>query len=198
MGLFARDPSRPSPAWSPIMSANRRPPGPSSPSGGLRSRTRPLLKTVSSSSALFLFLPFYWTWKRPPRLFRSSWVSLPWSSGAIFFFVTASCPTIGRASKPGAMATVIYGTLASLVGGYLVFRKKVLGMGTMEWILSDRILHPLRRSQPCNEGNLRKELLDRFVLQKGDNREASKRPGGSHSGLSGYQLIALSPMTHHP
>jgi Na+/proline symporter len=55
--------------------------------------------------------------------------------GAIFFFVTAMSFYWKRATKWGAFWTVIYGTVASLAGGYFVFTKKVLGMATMEFIL---------------------------------------------------------------
>jgi len=85
--------------------------------------------------ALFLFLPFYWTWKRPPELLSVFMGLAAMGLGAIFFFVTAMSYYWKGASKWGAMVTVIYGTVASLVGGYLVFQKKVIGMGTMEWIL---------------------------------------------------------------
>lgn len=85
--------------------------------------------------ALFLFLPFYWTWKRPPELLSVFMGLAAMGLGAIFFFVTALSYYWKGATKWGAMSTVIYGTIASLVGGYLVFSKKILGMGTMEWIL---------------------------------------------------------------
>ncbi|HPH41227.1 MAG TPA: hypothetical protein PLL73_02110, partial [Syntrophorhabdaceae bacterium] len=51
------------------------------------------------------------------------------------FFVTAMSFYWKRATKWGAFWTVIYGTLATLAGGYFVFTKKVIGMATMEWIL---------------------------------------------------------------
>ncbi|HPU30442.1 MAG TPA: hypothetical protein PLM71_08985 [Syntrophorhabdaceae bacterium] len=55
--------------------------------------------------------------------------------GAIFFFVTAMSFYWKRATKWGAFWTVVYGTIATLAGGYFVFTKKVLGMATMEFIL---------------------------------------------------------------
>ena len=57
--------------------------------------------------------------------------------GAIFFFVTAVSYYWKGATKWGAIATVIYGTLATLWGGWAVLARKpaLLGMGTMEWIL---------------------------------------------------------------
>lgn len=98
-------------------------------------KDRTLIRLSYFLIALFLFLPFYWTWKRPPELLSVFMGLAAMGLGAIFFFVTAMSYYWKGASKAGAMATVIYGTLASLVGGYLVFQKKVLGMGTMEWIL---------------------------------------------------------------
>jgi len=57
--------------------------------------------------------------------------------GAVFFFVTDISYYWKRATKWGAVCTVIYGTLATLFGGWAVLAKKppLLGMGTMEWIL---------------------------------------------------------------
>jgi Na+/proline symporter len=85
--------------------------------------------------ALFLFLPFYWTWKRPPELLSMFMGLAAMGLGAIFFFVTAISFYWKKATKWGAFWTVIYGTVATLTGGYLVFTKKVLGMATMEFIL---------------------------------------------------------------
>jgi Na+/proline symporter len=57
--------------------------------------------------------------------------------GAVFFFVTAISYYWKGATKWGATCTVIYGTVATLFGGWAVLSKKpaLLGMGTMEWIL---------------------------------------------------------------
>jgi Na+/proline symporter len=57
--------------------------------------------------------------------------------GAVFFFVTAISYYWKRATKWGAVCTVVYGTLATLYGGWAVLSRKppLLGMGTMEWIL---------------------------------------------------------------
>jgi Na+/proline symporter len=55
--------------------------------------------------------------------------------GAVFFFVTAISYYWKRATKWGAVCTVIYGTVMTLYGGWAVLYKKTLGMGTMEWIL---------------------------------------------------------------
>ena len=57
--------------------------------------------------------------------------------GAIFVFVTVVSYYWKGATKIGAMATVIFGTVAALWGGWAVFGSKppLIGMGTMEWIL---------------------------------------------------------------
>jgi Na+/proline symporter len=87
--------------------------------------------------ALFLFLPFYWTLYRPPELLSIFMGMAAMGLGAVFFFVTAISYYWKRATKWGAVATVVYGTLATLFGGWAVLAKKppLLGMGTMEWIL---------------------------------------------------------------
>jgi sodium/proline symporter len=87
--------------------------------------------------ALFLFLPFYWTLKRPPDLLSIFMGMAAMGLGAVYFFVTAISYYWKRATKWGAVCTVIYGTVMSIVGGYYVLFKKppALGMGTMEWIL---------------------------------------------------------------
>jgi Na+/proline symporter len=40
-----------------------------------------------------------------------------------------------RATKWGALCTVLYGVAMTLYGSWAVLYKKVLGMGTMEWLL---------------------------------------------------------------
>jgi Na+/proline symporter len=87
--------------------------------------------------AFFLFLPFYWTLQRPPELLAVFMGLAAMGLGAIFFFVTAVSYYWKGATKWGAIATVIYGTLATLWGGWAVLARKpaLLGMGTMEWIL---------------------------------------------------------------
>ncbi len=87
--------------------------------------------------ALFLFLPFYWTLERPPALLAIFMGFAAMGLGAIFFFVTVVSYYWKRATKLGATLTVIYGTLATLWGGWAVLARNppLLGMGTMEWIL---------------------------------------------------------------
>lgn len=85
--------------------------------------------------ALFLFLPFYWTLKNPPELLAIFMGMAAMGLGAIFFFVTAISYYWRRATKWGAMVTVLYGTIMTLYGGWAVLHKKIIGMGTMEWIL---------------------------------------------------------------
>jgi Na+/proline symporter len=87
--------------------------------------------------ALFLFLPFYWTLERPPALLAIFMGFAAMGLGAIFFFVTVVSYYWKRATKLGAILTVIYGTVATLWGGWAVLARNppLLGMGTMEWIL---------------------------------------------------------------
>ena len=87
--------------------------------------------------ALFLFLPFFWTLKRPPELLAIFMGLAAMGLGAIFFFVTAISYYWKRATKWGAICTVIFGTIATLWGGWAVLSRNppLLGMGTMEWIL---------------------------------------------------------------
>ena len=87
--------------------------------------------------ALFLFIPFYFTLKRPPELLAIFMGMAAMGLGAVYFFVTAISYYWKGATKWGAVCTVVYGTVMSVVGGYYVLFKKPpsLGMGTMEWIL---------------------------------------------------------------
>jgi Na+/proline symporter len=87
--------------------------------------------------ALFLFLPFYWTLVAAPPLLAIFMGMAAMGLGAIFIFVTAISYYWKGATKWGALCTVIYGTVMSILGGYYVlFRKPpAVGMGTWEWIL---------------------------------------------------------------
>ncbi len=87
--------------------------------------------------ALFLFLPFYFTLERPPALLAVFMGLAAMGLGAVFFFVTVVSYYWKRATKFGATLTVIYGTAATMWGGWAVLGRKppLLGMGTMEWIL---------------------------------------------------------------
>ena len=87
--------------------------------------------------ALFLFLPFYFTLQRPPALLAVFMGLAAMGLGAVFFFVTVVSYYWKRATKFGATLTVIYGTAATMWGGWAVLGRKppLLGMGTMEWIL---------------------------------------------------------------
>ncbi len=87
--------------------------------------------------ALFLFLPFYWTLERPPALLAIFMGFAAMGLGAIFFFVTVISYYWKSATRLGAALCVIYGTLATLWGGWAVLARNppLLGMGTMEWIL---------------------------------------------------------------
>src|SRR5271157_5384918 len=87
--------------------------------------------------ALFLFLPFYFTLERPPALLAVFMGLAAMGLGAVFFFVTVISYYWKRATKFGATLTVIYGTAATMWGGWAVLGRTppLLGMGTMEWIL---------------------------------------------------------------
>jgi Na+/proline symporter len=87
--------------------------------------------------ALFLFIQFWWTYKRPPALLAVFMGMAAMGLGAIFFFVTAMSYYWKRATAAGAICTVLFGTIGSIVGAQLVLVSKppVLGFGTMEWIL---------------------------------------------------------------
>jgi len=87
--------------------------------------------------AVFLFLPFYFTLQRPPALLAIFMGLAAMGLGAVFFFVTVVSYYWKRATKVGATLTVIYGTAATLWGGWAVLGRKppLLGMGTMEWFL---------------------------------------------------------------
>ncbi len=87
--------------------------------------------------ALFLFLPFYFTLQRPPALLAIFMGLAAMGLGAVFFFVTVVSYYWRRATKVGAILTVVYGTAATMWGGWAVLGRKppLLGMGTMEWLL---------------------------------------------------------------
>ncbi len=87
--------------------------------------------------ALFLFIPFIWTLKRPPDLLAVFMGMAAMGLGAVFIFTTAISYYWKRATSAGAICTVIYGTVMSIYGGWavLVAKPPRIGMGTMEWIL---------------------------------------------------------------
>jgi len=85
--------------------------------------------------ALFLFLPFYWTLVNPPALLAIFMGLAAMGLGAIFFYVTVISYYWKGATKWGALCCVIYGVGLSIYGGYTVFVKKTIGMGTLEWWL---------------------------------------------------------------
>ncbi|OPX96204.1 MAG: Sodium/proline symporter [Syntrophorhabdus sp. PtaB.Bin006] len=87
--------------------------------------------------ALFLFLPFYFTLVRPPELLSIFMGMAAMGLGAVFFFVTAISYYWKRATKWGAMACVVWGTVFTLYGSYAVLAKKppLYGMGSYEWFL---------------------------------------------------------------
>jgi len=114
---------------------------------------------------VFLFLPFYWTLVRPPELLSIFMGLAAMGLGAIFVFVTAVSYYWQRATKWGAMITVIWGTVFTLYGGYAVLHKKMYGMGSYEWflVISCGLIYfivSLMTKPPS------KELLDKLFVKK--------------------------------
>jgi len=87
--------------------------------------------------ALFLFLPFYFTLVRPPELLSIFMGMAAMGLGAVFFFVTAISYYWKRATKWGAICTVVWGTVFTLYGSWAVLYAKPpkYGMGSYEWFL---------------------------------------------------------------
>ena len=87
--------------------------------------------------ALFLFLPFYFTLVRPPELLSIFMGMAAMGLGAVFIFVTAISYYWKRATKWGAICTVIWGTVFTMYGSYSVLYAKPpkYGMGSYEWFL---------------------------------------------------------------
>jgi Na+/proline symporter len=87
--------------------------------------------------ALFLFLPFYFTLVKPPPLLSIFMGMAAMGLGAVFFFVTAMSYYWKGATKWGAIACVIWGTVITLYGSYAVLYAKppLYGMGSYEWFL---------------------------------------------------------------
>ena len=61
--------------------------------------------------ALFLFIPFIWTLKRPPELLSIFMGMAAMGLGAVYFFVTAMSYYWKGATKWGAICSVLYGTI---------------------------------------------------------------------------------------
>jgi len=126
--------------------------------------------------ALFLFLPFYFTLERPPALLAIFMGLAAMGLGAIFFPVTVISYYWKRATKVGATLTVIYGTVATLFGGWAVLGRKpaLLGMGTMEWILIGGCLVLYFGGSLISKPPSQK-LIDKLFPSKTDARSAGQQ-----------------------
>jgi sodium/proline symporter len=83
---------------------------------------------------VFLFIPFLYTFYKPPALLALFMGQAAIALGGIFFFVTAISYYWKRATKWGAIAACIYGTVMTLWGAFQIAQKK-LGMGSLLWIV---------------------------------------------------------------
>ena len=83
---------------------------------------------------IFLLIPFYWTFKKPPELLAVFMGYASIGLGGIFIFCTAVSFYWKRATAPGAIMCMIYGVAATLIGGIFVTKQKI-GMGTLEFIV---------------------------------------------------------------
>lgn len=83
---------------------------------------------------IFLFIPFYWTFKKPPALLAVFMGYASIGLGGIFIFCTAFSFYWKRATAYGAILCMVYGVVATLLGSILVSKQK-MGMGTLEFVV---------------------------------------------------------------
>jgi Na+/proline symporter len=93
-----------------------------------------LLKLTKIFIGIFLLIPFYWTFKKPPSLLAVFMGYASIGLGGIFIFCTAFSFYWKRATATGAILCMIYGVLATLIGSIFVSKQKI-GMGTLEFIV---------------------------------------------------------------
>jgi Na+/proline symporter len=93
-----------------------------------------LLKLTKVFIGLFILIPFYWTFKKPPALLAVFMGYAAIGLGGIFIFCTAVSFFWRRATAVGAILTMIYGVVATLIGSILVTKQK-MGMGTLEFVV---------------------------------------------------------------
>ncbi|HOM26263.1 MAG TPA: hypothetical protein PKV21_02005 [bacterium] len=93
-----------------------------------------LLKLTKVFIGIFLLIPFYWTFKKPPALLAVFMGYASIGLGSIFIFCTAVSFYWKRATSTGAILCMLYGVIATLIGSIFVFKQK-LGMGTLEFIV---------------------------------------------------------------
>ncbi|MCM8807852.1 MAG: hypothetical protein ABIM58_05115 [candidate division WOR-3 bacterium] len=83
---------------------------------------------------IFILIPFYWTFKKPPPLLAIFMGYAAIGLGGIFVFCTAISFYWKRATKVGAILCMVYGVLSTLIGSIFVSKQKI-GMGTLEFIV---------------------------------------------------------------
>ncbi len=93
-----------------------------------------LLRLTKLFLGIFLLIPFYWTFKKPPPLLAVFMGYAAIGLGGIFIFCTAVSFYWKRATATGAILCMIYGTITTLVGSIFVVKQKI-GMGTLEFIV---------------------------------------------------------------
>lgn len=93
-----------------------------------------LLKMTKVFIGVFLLIPFYWTFKKPPALLAVFMGYAAIGLGGIFIFCTAVSFFWKRATATGAILCILYGVISTLVGSIFVTRGKI-GMGTLEFIV---------------------------------------------------------------
>ncbi|MCS7180848.1 MAG: hypothetical protein NZ891_05810, partial [bacterium] len=93
-----------------------------------------LLKLTKLLIFIFLAIPFFWTFKKPPPLLAVFMGYASIGLGGIFIFCTAVSFYWKRATATGAILCMLYGLLSTLIGSIFVNSKKI-GMGTLEFIV---------------------------------------------------------------
>lgn len=93
-----------------------------------------LLKLTKLLIGLFLIIPFYWTFKKPPPLLALFMGYAAIGLGSIFIYCTAVSFYWRRATATGVILCMIYGLISTLLGSIFVANQK-LGMGTLEFIV---------------------------------------------------------------
>lgn len=93
-----------------------------------------LLKLTKIFIGIFLLIPFYWTFKKPPALLAVFMGYAAIGLGGIFIFCTAGSFYWKRATATGAILCMLYGVIATLIGSIYVSKGKI-GMGSLEFIV---------------------------------------------------------------
>ncbi|HOL66026.1 MAG TPA: hypothetical protein PKX93_01030 [bacterium] len=93
-----------------------------------------LLALTKVAIGLFILIPFWWAFRKPPELLAIFMGYAAIGLGGIFIFCTAVSFYWKRATATGAILCMVYGVLATLLGGIATARGKI-GMGTLEYIV---------------------------------------------------------------